>query len=145
MGLANCKRCSKLYVKVSRDICDDCFKKEEDDLLSVQRYLRDHPKASMEEVLEANEVEEIMVRKWVREKRLMLSFSVGGAVECEVCGTPIMDGRLCASCQLKFVAGRPASGSEEQTSKDSTSLPRRSTSRREDSGGDSMIADKFKR
>jgi hypothetical protein len=54
MALANCKRCGNLFNRVTRDICDACYKREEEDLVKVQHYLRDNAKAglSIEEVAE---------------------------------------------------------------------------------------------
>jgi hypothetical protein len=122
MALANCKRCGNLFNRVTRDICDACYKREEEDLVKVQHYLRDNAKAglSIEEVAEANEVDEEMIRKWIRDKRLILKGSLAGAGvddldACEACGAPIVGGRLCISCRQQL---GPSRSEVEESSKE---------------------------
>lgn len=141
MALANCRRCGNLYNRVTRDICDACFKQEEEDLVKVQHYLRDQVKAglSIEEVAEINEVDEEMIRKWIRDKRLILKGELAGAGAddldaCEACGAPIVGGRLCISCRQQLGPSRPAA-----TELSKESVKRERDWRDRSSGGGSQI------
>ena len=38
--LRNCARCGKVYAKTVRDICPECYRKEEEDFQKVYRFLQ---------------------------------------------------------------------------------------------------------
>lgn len=138
MGLANCKECGGLFVQVSRNICDACYKEKEEILLKVQRYIKDHPKADIAEVAEANEIDEGLIFQFIREKRLVISTASGSVtLTCEACGTKITSGRFCSICRSKL--GEGLTPPPEKTAPQRESLSRR------DISGDSMIKGKFKR
>ena len=144
MGLANCKECGELFVQVSRDICDRCFKEQEAILQKVQRYIKEHPNQSLADVAKATEVDEALVLKFIRENRVVLSSSsVETLLNCESCGARIASGRLCAMCRAQLGAGlavRPAPSSAADSGE------RQSGGRREASRPtDSLIKGKFQR
>jgi len=84
MALANCKWCGALYNRIGRDICDKCIKEEEDTLLEVQRYLRDNPNRSIDEICDEFDLDESVVRQWVRDKRLILNSQIQSWPKCQL-------------------------------------------------------------
>lgn len=146
MGLANCRECGSLFVQVSRDICDRCFREQEAILQKVQRYIKDHPNLSVGEVAEATEVDEALVLKFIRENRLVLSSSsVETLLSCESCGTRIISGRLCAMCRAQLSAGLGGRSAQKPRSSDDDARARVGGRRALSSNGGSLIKGKFQR
>src|SRR5690625_1618136 len=98
--LANCSRCNAVFVKVMRDICQNCFYEEEEAFEIVYRFIskRENREATVSEIVEATEVEEEIIIKFIREKRLRTSQFPKLAYPCEKCGIEIISGKLCQSC-----------------------------------------------
>lgn len=102
MELANCSRCGNIFVKTSiRDVCDECYRKEEEDFEKVNNFLkkRENRMASMVQVIEATGVEEDVILKFIRKGRIRLINFPNLGYPCEKCGTPIRTGKLCKKCQ----------------------------------------------
>lgn len=97
MQLRNCPNCGKVYVQGGLDLCPDCLRDEEREFEQVREYLREHPRAPLRDVVAATGVEERKVLKFIRSGRL-ICIGVYPIRECEMCGKPIDDGRLCPSC-----------------------------------------------
>lgn len=38
--LANCERCNRVFVKQFREICNECYKKEEEDFRTVYNFFK---------------------------------------------------------------------------------------------------------
>ena len=71
MALANCPKCSKLFNKLSQDICPDCVKMEEKLLNETQKFLRGNRNAGRHDILnELEEVTTMLLDKWVETKRI---------------------------------------------------------------------------
>lgn len=102
--LANCFRCGNVFVKGIRDICQDCYKKEEEAFQTVNRFLRDRKnrQATLIEIVEGTGVEEALIIKFVREGRLRPSEFPNLCYPCERCETPIQTGRFCKTCILEM-------------------------------------------
>jgi len=98
--LANCSRCGKVFAKVLRDICQDCYKEEEEDFKTVYSFLKDQKKrqATIAEIVEGTGVEEKLIIKFVREGRLRPSEFPNLSYPCERCGTAITTGKYCKKC-----------------------------------------------
>lgn len=98
--LANCSRCNAVFVKNVRDICQSCYKNEEKAFQTVYRFLsvRENREATMQEIVQATDVEEYLITKFIREKRLLTSRFPKLAYPCERCGTDIVSGRFCSNC-----------------------------------------------
>ncbi|MDL4839215.1 TIGR03826 family flagellar region protein [Aquibacillus rhizosphaerae] len=103
--LANCPRCDALFVKGLRDICQDCFKKEELAFQTVYDYMkkRANRTATVMQIVEETEVEEDLIIKFVKEKRLRASQFPNLHYPCEKCGNPIIEGKLCGPCSKGLV------------------------------------------
>lgn len=98
--LANCSRCNEVFVKMIRDICQKCYREEETAFETVYRFLskRENREATIFEIVEATEVEEELIIKFIREKRLRTSQFPKLAYPCEKCGVQIVSGKLCQNC-----------------------------------------------
>lgn len=98
MALANCKDCGRLFNRIVKDICPDCIRKDEQDFLIVNDYLRDHRGASPQEVHEQTEVALSKIFAYIREGRLLVKNYPGMTYPCERCQAPIQEGRFCRPC-----------------------------------------------
>lgn len=98
--LVNCPQCNKVFVKTVRNICPDCYRKEEEAFRKVHRFLskRENREATILEIVEATGVEEELIIKFIREKRLLTSRFPKLTYPCEKCGTEIVTGKLCKQC-----------------------------------------------
>ena len=119
MALANCRQCGKLYNKVTdREICEDCYKEEEDLLSEVQDYLRDHRKASVLNIAEDLDIDHDLIEKWVHEDRIHLVTSESSKNKCSNCGRELKEsdtGPMCKTCLLKKAMKQPAPQTTQQT------------------------------
>jgi len=86
---------------MSRDICDRCRQKEEDDFLTVRDYLRTHPGATIPEVAEKTEVLEATIQHFINSGRLE---RVGAQLShtCQTCGATIQSGLICQPCSQRL-------------------------------------------
>lgn len=98
--LGNCARCGAVFAKNIRDVCQKCHREEEDAFKTVYRFLtkRKNREATINEIVEATEVEEELIIKFIKEKRLRASQFPKLAYPCEKCGADINEGKLCGSC-----------------------------------------------
>ncbi|KGX93946.1 membrane protein [Pontibacillus halophilus JSM 076056 = DSM 19796] len=104
--LANCPRCNAIYVKGVRDICEACYRKEEDDYDLVYTYIRKKKNrtAGVEEVANHTGVSEKTIRKFVKEGRLRSGMFPNLDYPCDRCGTMINEGLICGSCANEIQA-----------------------------------------
>lgn len=102
--LGNCARCGKVFAKTVRDICPECYRKEEEDFQKVYRFLqnRKNREATITEIVEATGVDEDTIIKFLKEKRLRPSDFPKLGYPCEKCGKNIVQGRICEDC-AKFI------------------------------------------
>ncbi|MEC9487924.1 MAG: flagellar protein [Halanaerobium sp.] len=99
MKLKNCKECGRIFTHPTRDICDRCRQREEDEFKKVKEYLWQKKGATIEEVHEATEVDRKKIIKFIREGRLIAEgLDVEIFVECQRCGEPILFGNYCSKC-----------------------------------------------
>ena len=103
--LANCSRCNAVFVKTVRDICRDCYEAEERAFEKVYQYLskRENREATLKEIVKATNVEEELIIKFIKEKRLRTSQFPKLAYPCEQCGVDIVSGRLCGKCSQEMM------------------------------------------
>ena len=139
MGLENCPECGNLFVRVSRRICDDCFKEQEELLMRIQKFIKANPNLSIAEVAEANEVDEELIFQFIREKRLIISKGSGLQMKCTTCGKPIAVGRFCRDCQEELSSGLSPEAEEKEPARILSESPRRSEA------SDSQILGKFRK
>lgn len=98
--LANCKRCGDVFVTSFRDICQKCYKEEETAFQTVYRFLKERKnrEATIIEIVEATGIEEELIIKFVKEKRLTPKLFPNLAYSCDRCGKDITTGTICSAC-----------------------------------------------
>lgn len=124
MEVRVCKNCKKLFKYVyGPELCPDCskivskekeepvkkekismlrpmVKEEEEKYEQVKDYILAHPKATIVQISDANDIIPTKLLDWVREDRLAFSDeSVHAWFTCEKCGAKIKSGRLCNRCK----------------------------------------------
>jgi flagellar operon protein (TIGR03826 family) len=101
MSLANCPNCGNLFVKNPfRDICESCYREEEEAFEKVYRFLRkrENRMATMAQIVDATGVKESLLMKFIKSGRLKLAQFPNLGYPCDRCGKLIREGRLCANC-----------------------------------------------
>lgn len=77
-------------------------KEEEAIFEQVRDYIMTHPKATVAQISEANDVSPTKLFEWIRDDRLEFSDDSKYAwFTCEKCGTKIQSGRLCNRCKTR--------------------------------------------
>lgn len=102
--IRNCPRCGKVFARVSRNLCPQCVREEDEMTEKVKQYLREHKGASLSEVVEATGAEESLVLRLIREGRIIVSDGEP-ALNCQRCGRPISEGRFCSACANELARG----------------------------------------
>jgi flagellar operon protein (TIGR03826 family) len=104
MDVRNCRSCGKLfnYISGQPPLCHTCLQALEDKFAAVKEYIYNHPKASIQEIADDNDVSIMQIQKWIREERLAFSDDSVIGIECENCGAMIKTGRFCKACKEKL-------------------------------------------
>lgn len=104
-NIANCPKCGDIFVKTQfRDICQKCWKEEEEAYEAVYKFIRkrENRAATIRQVEEATEVEEDLILKFIKTGRLKLTQFPNLGYPCDQCGKIIQKGKLCNSCAEKL-------------------------------------------
>ena len=103
--LDNCQQCGKLFVRAIRPICQDCYNIEEEQFQTVYNFMkkRVNREATIPEIVEGTGVDEALIIKFVKEKRLRANQFPNLTYPCERCGEQITDGKLCDKCSRQLV------------------------------------------
>ncbi len=124
MEVKVCKNCRRLFKYIyGPELCPDCagrrsdtdqeapkgekksilkplVMEEEKKLDQVKEYILSHPRATVAQIAEANEVSANRLLDWVREERLEFSDDSEYAwFRCASCGTKIKSGVYCFRCR----------------------------------------------
>lgn len=106
MALSNCTRCGELFNRLSRSICPDCVRKEEEQVAAVMAFLRGNPDVTVDEVAEATGVESSLVLQLIREERVKPGFRGDSpglrAMRCRSCSKLIESGVYCPECHSRL-------------------------------------------
>ena len=103
MDLKKCINCNQIFAAAQgQNICPDCLAEEENKFELVKDYLWDNPGATIPEVSEATDVGEAIIKKFVREGRLVELQGSNIKVECKNCGKAISEGKYCSECSNKL-------------------------------------------
>ena len=102
--LTNCPICDELFVRMSRNVCQNCFKKEEEAYKKVYTYVRnkENRQATVDQVSEGTGVKKDFIIKFLKEKRIRSTLMPNVSYDCERCGTPIQEGTVCVECADAF-------------------------------------------
>ena len=106
-GLISCKKCGSLFIKGARDICDNCFKAELEQVDKIKAFInkRGEGKTTIEEIvnelgINKNELEDLI------EKGRLFSVMPKLIIKCRFCGIEIEDEQkssfVCTKCLNKF-------------------------------------------
>lgn len=100
MEVKNCKGCGRLFNYLQGPpLCPACIADLENKFQQVKDYLRENPKAQMNQIAEDNDVSVKQIKQWVREERLTFTEESQITLDCENCGAPILTGRFCDRCR----------------------------------------------
>ena len=103
MEVKNCKGCGRLFNYLQGPpLCPACTADLENKFQQVKDYLRENPKAQLNQIAEDNEVSVKQIRQWVREERLTFTEESQITLDCENCGAPILTGRFCDRCRTSL-------------------------------------------
>lgn len=99
--LVNCPSCGKIMVRNQfRDMCQECYIEEEKLFEIVYKYMRKRVNrtATMTQVVEATEVPEELILKFIKSGRIRVTEFPNLGFPCEKCGSIIQKGKLCDRC-----------------------------------------------
>lgn len=96
-----------MFSKVAKDICPECIKEREEVFERIRDYLRENPRSSVPEVVEALDCLTEDVVALIQEGSLILQDFPNFNTTCERCGQPTQEGRYCNKCKTEL-AGKLA-------------------------------------
>lgn len=99
--LGNCPKCKKLYLRI-RDICDECFQKQEEDYLKAAAYLREYPGSTIQDVSDNTGVSVAQIRYFIQIGRIIAGHFPNLSYPCATCGSPIQTGKVCKNCMDRY-------------------------------------------
>ena len=101
MDVRNCRGCGRLYNYVGGGytLCPVCMEELDKKFTVVKNYIRDNPRATIQQIAEDNDVTIPQIQRWVREERLIFSDDSPIGIDCECCGAMIKSGRFCDKCK----------------------------------------------
>ncbi len=119
--LRNCPRCGSLFAYSGKNLCPNCLTEDEKEYDSLRAFLKDNPRASLEETSEATGVKTEKILKFLREGRIVAAQEALW-LTCERCGKPIIAGRFCPECaegirkelRLEGFGGRADRGDQDR-------------------------------
>lgn len=105
MDVRNCRTCGRLFNYLGGpNICPACRDESEKKFQNVKEYIRENPRASIQEISDDNEVSTQQIRQWIREERLQFADDSPIGIECEICGATIKTGKYCDNCKNNTAA-----------------------------------------
>ncbi|QED49609.1 TIGR03826 family flagellar region protein [Cytobacillus dafuensis] len=119
--LINCPNCDSIFVKSQfRDVCEKCWKEEEKAYETVYNFMRkrENRAATMKQVVEATEVEEELILKFVKTGRLKLTQFPNLGYPCDKCGSIIRSGKICDKCTEELRKDLNIHSAEEERRKE---------------------------
>lgn len=124
MQIKNCKGCKRLFNYITGpQLCPECMVKLEEKFQEAKKYISEHKDATVQSVAEAIDVNDMQIRQWVKEERLIFVNANAAGIVCETCGTPIMTGRYCDKCKAQTM--NELNGIMKQTISQSTPVIKR--------------------
>lgn len=107
-GLVNCKKCGTLFFKnSSREICEECFKKELDLIDDIKKYIisTGQAKVPVDKICENVSISKEDLEDLIMRGRLF-AILPKIIVKCRFCGVELEDdektGFTCKKCLMKF-------------------------------------------
>ena len=100
MEATNCPRCGRMFMKISKPLCPDCEKADEEKFEVVRAFVKENPDCTIHEVSKECEISVKRIMKYVREGQLEVSKGMQDAITCTKCGKPIDKGSMCEKCSI---------------------------------------------
>lgn len=100
MPLSNCDSCGKIFNRLSRPICAECFDAQRAREAEIVQYVKDHPDADVTQVADALGADISVVLSLIRDKRLTMG--EGPSLRCKSCGALSGRNSLCAECRERL-------------------------------------------
>ncbi len=105
MNVRNCKMCGRLFNYIAgAPVCPACKEELENKFQEVKKYIQDNRNVSVKQVSEECDVDEALIRQWVREERLIFAEGSVSGICCEKCGAAIMTGKYCDRCKNDMIS-----------------------------------------
>jgi len=82
----------------SQELCPNCIKLEESDFERVREYLKEHPGANAEELVDKLEIPHPIIHRLMQSGRLSVQGSNLPDRVCRQCGKNIPRGTMCEQC-----------------------------------------------
>jgi uncharacterized protein len=99
--LGNCPKCRKLYLRI-RDICEDCYQKQEEDYLKVASYLRENPGTTIQVLSDETGVSIAHIRHFIIIGGIIMTHFPNLSYPCSTCGNMIKTGKTCTTCRKEI-------------------------------------------
>ncbi len=100
MEVRNCRSCGRLFNYLGGpNICPACRDEVEKKFQDVKEFIRENPRATIQDISDANEVSTSQIKQWIREERLQFADDSPMGIECEICGASIKTGKYCDACK----------------------------------------------
>lgn len=102
-----CKKCGRLFKNFGEKnyLCPTCAIEENKKFTEAKDYVWDHKGCTISELAEACDIEEYVIKQWLKEERLAIIPDESGScippLECERCGVPLWSGKLCTKCMAE--------------------------------------------
>ena len=100
MDVRQCGRCKKLFQYQGAQLCPACVLELDEKFNLVRNYIYENPAATLDGICESTGVEAMLIHRWLREGRLILSYESEAMLTCENCGKPLRTGRYCEDCMI---------------------------------------------
>ncbi len=104
MNAKNCKLCNRIFNSVTgTNICPACTKELDSKFQEVKDFVRENPGSTVYDVVLNCEVDEHIVRQWIRDERLEFVQNSNSGIICRLCGKPIPTGEYCGKCKTEML------------------------------------------
>jgi flagellar operon protein (TIGR03826 family) len=102
MNLVYCPRCTKLFAKQIRDVCNNCHNEMEKQYEQCIDYLRLNKGLNIQQLADDTEISVKQITRWLREGRISLFNAPNMSYPCESCGMLIREGNICDTCRTRL-------------------------------------------
>jgi hypothetical protein len=98
-NISVCKNCGEVMYKASRDMCNTCFKHEDEIFQRTRNFLRANPGATIELAARFVGCSVELITDFITSGRLARAGIRKIAHECQLCCTIIYEGNICPTCE----------------------------------------------
>jgi len=102
--LKNCAECGNVFAEEG-DLCLSCLALMQGDFQKIREFSFANPNASLQQIAAGTGASEPRIILYLRQGKLRVVSQ--GKVVCARCGTEVLRGPYCRSCELDIKEGRP--------------------------------------